>query len=580
MRFRTILYYSIAYITLYVILQYYFKYHFFWIEQTQLFQNTALYILEKIKSPGGLTLVISNFLIQFFAYPFIGAAIISALLILIGGLSYHIMRYISPQHKLFILPVIVVLSIFTCQFDINYKLQGTIAFIFSLFALYYTVKIPNYNQRLIVAIILVFVLFVTAGAVTTLFASCIILLELLKGGKKRGLVLFILLELAFLSFFSVDHAIEGSYASALLPKKYYSVRVPIPIKLYFPWMTLLSCLLFAVFARKWTVQKKSSIIYTGLQLILIIVFSFLSIFFYGDWKTAKLKELDYYARMEQWDKIIDCCQQWRLDHPLYLNYLNIALIQKGELADRMFSFNQQGPSSLGFEWNNQSLLAPILSDLYFSIGLIALSQKMAFENNTCSIEDGNPRMLKRLIQTNLIFGAYPIAEKYINILENTIYYKNWAKQHRVFLHNDSLVIQDRLLGSKRRYLFVKDNCLLTDFEAAEHLLLSNPMDVTSIQFMGAKLLLAKDLNHFKTMLNNYYTTKVFLEIPISFQEAIMILSLKEEQIIKRYPIPDRTKQNFEAFQKLLFDNRKNPNVKTVLFKYFGNTYWYYYMFKE
>lgn len=46
---------------------------------------------------------------------------------------------------------------------------------------------------------------------------------------------------------------------------------------------------------------------------------------------------------------------------------------------------------------------------------------------------GNPRMLKRLVQTNLIYGAYPVAEKYIRILENTFYYKDWAKSQRKFL---------------------------------------------------------------------------------------------------------------------------------------------------
>lgn len=579
MRVKNILYCTLAYLVLYVLLQYCYKFHFFWIEQTQLFQNTAPYIFEKIQSPGGLAIVISSFLMQFFAYPFVGAAIISALLILIGGLSYLIVRYISPQHKLFVLPAIVFLSLFACQFDINYKLQGTIAFLLTLVALYYTLKIPIFNRRLIVSIILVCVLFVIAGAVIMLYAFCVISLEMVQGQKKRSLILFVLLELALIAFFSVEYGIEGSYASALLPNQYFYARFPIPVKLYFSWITLPCCLLFAVFSRKWTIQKKPTIIYIGLQLILIFVFSIASIFYYGDWKSAKLKELDYYARMEQWDKIIDCCQG-RLDHPLYLNYLNIALIQKGELADRMFSFDQQGPSSLGFEWHNQSLLAPILSDLYFSVGLIALSQKMAFENNTCSIEDGNPRMLKRLIQTNLISGAYPIAEKYISILENTIYYKKWANHQRTFLYNDSLVIQDQLLGSKRKYLLVRDDCLLTDVEAAEQLAISNPMNATPIQFMGAKLLLAKDLQNFETMLNHNYATYILPKLPISFQEALMILSLKEEQVIKSYSVSDRTKQNFEAFQKLMFDNRSNTNAKTVLAKYFGNTYWYYYIFKE
>lgn len=82
MRVKKILYWIFAYIVLYVLLQYYYKFHFFWIEQTQLYQNTAPYVLEKIQRPGGVALVISGFLMQYFAYPFVGAAIISVLLII------------------------------------------------------------------------------------------------------------------------------------------------------------------------------------------------------------------------------------------------------------------------------------------------------------------------------------------------------------------------------------------------------------------------------------------------------------------------------------------------------------------
>ena len=59
-------------------------------------------------------------------------------------------------------------------------------------------------------------------------------------------------------------------------------------------------------------------------------------------------------------------------------------------------------------------------------------------------------MLKRLIETNLITGSYPIADKYIQLLEKTWYYKDWATAHRRFLYNDKAVEEDKILGMKRR----------------------------------------------------------------------------------------------------------------------------------
>lgn len=126
--------------------------------------------------------------------------------------------------------------------------------------------------------------------------------------------------------------------------------------------------------------------------------------------------MDYYARSGQWDEIIRHCHG-PIKNYLYLTYLNRALAEKGELADRMFAFDQHGPQGLLASWNKTFTVSTLLSDAYFTLGEIALSQEMAFEGYVTVIGAGNPRNLQRLVQTNLIYGTYPIAEKYIRILE-------------------------------------------------------------------------------------------------------------------------------------------------------------------
>ena len=70
-------------------------------------------------------------------------------------------------------------------------------------------------------------------------------------------------------------------------------------------------------------------------------------------------------------------------------------------------------------WNKSTTISALLSDVYFTMGNVAAAQEMAFESNIGALCDGNPRMTQRLVQTNLIYGAYPVAEKYIAVLENT-----------------------------------------------------------------------------------------------------------------------------------------------------------------
>ena len=133
-------------------------------------------------------------------------------------------------------------------------------------------------------------------------------------------------------------------------------------------------------------------------------------------------------------------------------HLNMALANKGELSDKMFNFDQRGPQGLLVQWNKSENISCMLSDIYFTMGATASSQEMAFEGYVSAMEDGNPRMLKRLVQTNLIYGTYPVAEKYISILEKTYAYRDWAQSQRKYLYNDEVVESDPILGTRRRML--------------------------------------------------------------------------------------------------------------------------------
>ena len=57
-----------------------------------------------------------------------------------------------------------------------------------------------------------------------------------------------------------------------------------------------------------------------------------------------------------------------------------------------------------------------------------MAQEMAFEAYATAIGEGIPCMLKEdLFRQILFMGEYPVAEKYLNILENTFYYKKLGR---------------------------------------------------------------------------------------------------------------------------------------------------------
>ena len=290
--------------------------------------------------------------------------------------------------------------------------------------------------------------------------------------------------------------------------------------------------------------------------------------------------MDYYARSGQWDEIIRHCHG-PIKNYLYLTYLNRALAEKGELADRMFAFDQHGPQGLLASWNKTFTVSTLLSDAYFTLGEIALSQEMAFEGYVTVIGAGNPRNLQRLVQTNLIYGTYPIAEKYIRILEKTYAYHDWAKRHRGFLYNDKAIEADPVLGPKRKALPKESN--LSGINGLEHDLLiraeQDPENQLPIQFTGAIYLLSKDMKSFQTLIEKYYGTPVLPSLPVSFQEAVILLAEKDVDYWKRFNVSGNVIRKFAGYRNLVVQNRNNPQLPQLIKNSFGDTYWSYYTLK-
>jgi hypothetical protein len=225
-----------------------------------------------------------------------------------------------------------------------------------------------------------------------------------------------------------------------------------------------------------------------------------------------------------------------------------------------------------------------LSDIYFTVNQIALSQEMAFEAYVSTIGDGNPRILKRLVQTNLIYGAYPVAEKYISILEHTYCYRDWARAHRRFLYNDAEVENDSLLGNKRRSLLPDASLAQIDgLDADLHRIAAiNPSDPAAILYAGAFYLLEKNLERFQALVEKYFATPVLPVLPLAFQEAVIILSEKDPDYWQHFGVSENVAGRFAEYKRQVVEaNRRGSShaLPSLMRRAYGNTYWFYYMFK-
>ncbi|GHV08898.1 hypothetical protein FACS1894160_3930 [Bacteroidia bacterium] len=529
--------------------------------------------MEKIFTPGGLTLYLETFLAQFFIIPYLGALITALLLATASVLTAFICKRIeqaTPLYALWFLPAAALLFM---HYNINYHPQGTIAFIFALVAIYFYIGVRRFNYRLLAGFIAVLLLYWWAGAIANLFAVCILLWEAINRTKHGYWIILIVVEAVCISLGSVYFSVLGEYKFAFLPDFYFRKELKPEWGIYYSWIILPIILLGAfLFRKRKPINTKREIIESLVHIALIAGI------FYGDTKKMddpKLRnqaQMNYYSRTSQWDKMITLNKE-RTTDPVQLAYINRALAEKSVLADRMFTYSQHGMSGLLVP----KYLSCLSSEIYFTLGYIAFSQELAFETYIISMQmgDGSPYMLQRLVQTNLIYGEWPVAEKYLDRLEQTIFYKDWAKQHRKFLYNDAEVENDALLGMKRKC--ISGNHLRNTFEIEQDLRIlvsKNPENHAAVEYLGAAYLLTKNKDAFLRFVRTLLGTPALPNLPVSYQEALLLFET-DAQTLEKYRIPLDVVQRFESFKAQSSSKVNNPQV---MIRSFGDTYWFYYTF--
>lgn len=583
MKYKLVAFWLIVFGALFAFLQMCFEYHFYYIEQSQLFLFSEAYIRNKLLLPGGFSMLVAEFLVQFFIRPYVGALVTAVLLTGVGVCTAGIVKRIAPVSGLFILYVLPMLALLFMHFDFNYRVQGTVCYLMMMALLCGYMRIRNDLFRLVAGCVLVPVLFWLAGSIAVLFAGMICLFEGLRKTPKWYISLIGVAEVLLLGVGTVYFSLMGEYRWVFGPDLYYHYTLHPKEIIYYSWICLPLVFLVAFFVRnKNSLSGKK--LFAGIsciaQLAMIAAVLWWGMPKYSDAKTLKLKKLDYFARTEQWDKTIEECKG-KLTNFLYMCHLNMALANKGELSDKMFNFDQRGPQGLLVQWNKSENISCMLSDIYFTMGATASSQEMAFEGYVSAMEDGNPRMLKRLVQTNLIYGTYPVAEKYISILEKTYAYRDWAQSQRKYLYNDEVVESDPVLGTRRRMLPDRNSLAMINGLTGDLALFleKGPANSVALQYLGAMYLLAKDLEGFKALVEKYYGTEFLPVLPVHFQEAVIVMSEKEPDYWKRFNVSETIVARFTDYKKQVLANRNNTVIAGLLNRSYGNTYWFYFMFK-
>lgn len=548
-------------------------YDFFYAEQNHVFLYNGEYVAELTNRPGGMVECLASFLTQFYVHPYAGALSVSVLFFfLLTGIE-RLCRRLSPCLPLPFFGLVICLFLMVLETDANYRTEGTLSMLLAVWMLNIYVGIKKDYLRLGVTMVTLPLFYGVAGPAALVVAVCAVLLEMLRWSALRYWVWLLPLCVLIPMYIWWDSGWGEEARIVFLPDAYYSHYVVPHKKIYYPWICLLALFPVAVLAesRKRPIGKW----FSGLSLLVqagaaLWIGGYLFILCHRE-ADYQLKRLEYKRWNSCWDDILaEPLQAGRI--PIHACYQNLALSQKGMLADKLFHYPQCGPSGLWMPWQGTQYQADLLSDIYQMQGNVAMMQKMAFTAMASGHGARHPRLMLRLIEAALVYGLDEVAEKYIRLCEQTYAYAERASAYRKFLHHPERVDADPVLGVLQHCLPTDDGRTVNVWTDLEQIAQANPDCRTALHYIGCRWLLENKLESFGKYLEAYREAEGLHPLPVHFQEAAVMLLPPDRW--QEYGISDETVRRFEDFKQKV-QHAGRAGAARAVYGTYGKTFWYY-----
>lgn len=562
------------------------RYSFYYREQQQLLVYSLTFFQERFLVFGGLSLLVSQFLIQFFTTPQVGVITTAMIDIATAGLLWLSFKKISDAAWLFPICMIPVLLQTDALADCYYDYQGLVAFFLMAGCLYlYTIFADKteWKARIAVSTIMGLIVYFILGAIGVLFSFVVLMYDVCAKRKKAGLQLISIAVILITGLYLIYGGHIQSWRFTFLNDAYYEPVLAPPAYFMASWIAMI--ILPAIFYIVGFIKKTTPLVsmLLALTLSVMIGWNFSSSTIRKDKQSfLDMVELLYDVGTERWDELLQ--SEINVNHNfIFQNLFNLALSHKGALVTNLFDITQYSPASLIIQderGEKVPYMTNILSHIYYQMGNIAAAQDMAFDSYV-GCRYGCPNMLKMLVKTNLIYGSYHVAEKYIALLEKTWAYREWAKEQRRFLNNDPAIEADAELGMKRKDLTGNDRFAFIDGPLPDllHILETGTTDIAARDYAIAYVLLARDNENINRIANDYYGTEVMKEMPVLLQQALIAVNEDNLDYCKAHGVTEQTIAYYETFKKAFIEARNTGrNPAEVLNSQFGSSYWYYYLF--
>ena len=557
-------------------------------EQYQMFLFDTGYFLERIVLPGGLADYISEFLVQFYYMPVLGGAIIALLLMGIQAAVWGLMKQYGARHDFpgYLLSFLPSIALWCAMGDQNVLLSFVVALFGALVIGWIHNRFHNRLVKVVFELVSTALVYWFLGPVVFLYAALMIG-DTLKNAQQKDSILsgigysvcILVLTIAWilLTTQTLQYPLYRIFAG-LNYYRYPGTISPLPF-VVMVWAVVIPFLGMIPCHRKFLQKLQQSKVVIVLSYVLVIVASWFGIKASFDEMTYDLIDYDFLVRTEQWDKIIEKAEKKPATTPLSVSCVNLALSQKGMLADRLFEFYQNGGEGL-FPTFTRDMISPVsTAEIFFRLGMANDAERYMFEaQEAIPNYRKSARLTRRIIECEIINGNYKVAAKLLRRLQKTLFYRNWANQTMALLGNEKAINRHPVYGKLRKYREKKQDFLFSDQEMDQMLgllFLNDNHNKMAYEYLMCYELLQRDMEKFM----QYYPLGRFVgydHIPRSFQEILIGNWMKTHSDPRTIPysVDAQNVNNTLSFIQLYMQNPKNPQLDQQ--PYVSNA-WHYVM---
>lgn len=543
-------------------------------EQYQMFLFDTGYFLERIVLPGGLADYISEFLVQFYYMPVLGGAIIALLLMGIQAAVWGLMKQYGARHDFpgYLLSFLPSIALWCAMGDQNVLLSFVVALFGALVIGWIHNRFHNRLVKVGFELVSTALVYWFLGPVVFLYAALMIG-DTLKNAKQKGnvfsgigysvCILVLTIAWILLTTQTLQYPLYRIFAG-LNYYRYPGAISPLPFvvmvwAVVIPFLGMIPC-------RQKSLQKlQQSKVVIVLSYVLVIVASWFGIKASFDEMTYELIDYDFLVRTEQWDKIIEKAEKKPATTPLSVSCVNLALSQKGMLADRLFEFYQNGGEGL-FPTFTRDMISPVsTAEIFFRLGMVNDAERYMFEaQEAIPNYRKSARLTRRIIECDIINGNYKVAAKLLRRLQKTLFYSNWANQTMALLGNEKAINRHPIYGKLRKYREKKQDFLFSDREMDQMLgllFLNDNHNKMAYEYLMCYELLQRDMEKFM----QYYPLGRFVvydHIPRTFQEILIGNWMKTHSDPRTIPysVDAQNVNNTLNFIQLYMQNPKDPQL--------------------